>query len=151
MRRLFRLEPETLGRLAEHGRESLGEAALDEWLLPVAAAWGFLFVGELDGEPAGSAQGFRCSDKGDFYLDCFYIRPRFRRRSLGTTLLGQVLQLLGHEGGRRLLVTADPENGAAMALYDAAGFQAVEELGDFYGKGRSRLLMAAALGVEEPR
>ena len=144
--RLHELEPELLGALVENGRESLGDAALDEWMLPVVAAWGLLFIAQLDDDIIGSAQVFRCFEDGDLYLDCFYVRPPYRRRSLGALFLREAISRMGQQGHRRLLATVAPGNGAAIGLFQSVGFEQIDDLRDFYGSGRSRLLMAVALG-----
>ncbi len=145
MRLVISLKPGLLSRLADCGRRSLGPAAPGEWLLPVIAAFGFLFVAEEGEDIIASAQVFACRESGDLYMDAFYVVPERRRRGLGRELLGQVMDRLGREGYSRLLVTADPGNEAAMALYRATGFEELEELGEFYGAGRRRLLLAAPL------
>lgn len=143
--RLTHLEPRALRELADHGRESLGEAALDEWMLPVIAAWGFLYTAEHDGEVIGSAQVIRCVSEGDLYMDIFYIRPKFRRKRHGTAFIREVLRRLGGHGYSRLLATVAPGNTPALAFYDASGFKQTGELPDFYGEGKDRLLVAASL------
>ncbi|MHB8168776.1 MAG: GNAT family N-acetyltransferase [Thermoleophilia bacterium] len=141
-----RLEPAELEELERYGRESLGEAALDRWQLPVVAAFGFLFVGSLAGETVASAQVIRCRREGDLYMDGLYVRERFRGRGLGGALLQGVLgQLAGQGSFRRLLVTVDPGNAVALALYLPRGFRVVDEMSQFYGPGADRLLLAAAL------
>ena len=145
IRRLTGLDPGQLSRLVRYGRESLGDAAPDEWMLPVIAAFGYLFVGRIDGTIAGSAQVFRCRQEGDLYMDAFYIRPDRRRRGMGRAMLEGVMEHLSREGYHRLLVTAAPGNREATALYETAGFGEVEVLEDFYGAGRQRLLLAAPL------
>ncbi len=148
VRLLENLDAEMLDRLCRYGEESLGGAAPGSWMLPVIAAWGMLFVAEADGEIVGSAQVFRCRQDGDAYMDAFYVRPRFRRRGYGAALLAAVKGRLAGVGLSRLLVTLDPANAAAAALYEAAGFREVESLPSFYGRGRDRLLLAAGLGEE---
>ena len=144
--RLERLQPAQLEELESYGRESLGEAALDRWQLPVVAAFGFLFVGSLAGETVASAQVIRCRREGELYMDGLYVRERFRGRGIGGALLRGVLdQLSGPGSFRRLLVTVDPGNAAALSLYRARDFRVVDEMPQFYGPGADRLLLAAVL------
>lgn len=143
--RLERLEPGMLAELAHYGRESLGDAALDEWTLPVIAAWGLLYVARRGGEVVGSAQIIRCFEVNDLYMDIFYIRPPRRGLGYGTKFLCEILERLGSRGFRRLLVTADSSNLPAVALYEKAGFREAGSLPAFYGQGEDRLLLAARL------
>ena len=143
--RLVELDPALLEQLAAYGSESLADAALDEWMLPVVARFGFLFVTRVAGEIAGSAQIIRCLEEGDLYMDIFYIRPAFRGRGYGSRFLAGILEQLPRERFLRLLVTVDPRNSRGMSLFEAAGFSEVDRLDDYYGYGRHRLLMAASL------
>lgn len=145
VRRLTHLEPELLAELERSGRESLGEAALDHWMLPVVATCGLLYIGRAGEETVGSAQIIRCLDGEDLYMDGFYIRKPYRRRGYGTALLSEVKNLLAGEGFVRLLVTLDPGNEAGLRLYESTGFHEVDYLPDYYGKGLNRLLFAASL------
>ncbi len=147
IQRVTCLDPGQLARLAGYGRESLGDAAPDEWMLPVIAAFGYLFVARFGGNIIGSAQVLRCRQEGDLYMDAFYIRPDRRRQGMGRAMLEGVKERLASEGFHRLLVTAAPGTRAAMALYGAAGFSEAGVLEDFYGAGRKRLLLAAPLAV----
>lgn len=149
VQRLTRLKPDLLLQLERYGRQSLAQAALDRWMLPVIATWGFLFVGKNGEEIIGSAQIIRCLEDGDLYMDGFYIRPEHRRRGYGKALLSAVKQYLAREGFTRLLVTISPENVAALRLYKASNFYEVDCLPEFYGGGNNRLLYAARLSLRE--
>ena len=52
-----------LAALVEYGRSALGESALDEWMLPVIATCGLLYVGRVGEEIVGSAEIIRCIDE----------------------------------------------------------------------------------------
>lgn len=145
IRRLTHLEPETLSLLVEYGRAALGESALDEWLLPVIASCGLLYVGRLGEEIVGSAEILGFIESGDLYLEGFYIRPELQGRGYGTEMMLGVMELLSREGFSRMLVTLDPDNEAGMKLYDRTGFREVDYLPDHYGPGRNRLLLAVEL------
>lgn len=145
VRRLTHLDAGLTQELKEYGREALGEGALDEWMLPVIASCGLLYLGKVGEEIVGSAEIIRCMEEGDLYLEGFYIRKEYRRRGYGRELLDAVKKLLAGEGFTRLLVTLAPENEAGLRLYEGTGFQEVDYLPDYYGPGRHRLLMAARL------
>lgn len=146
VRRLTHLDAGMMAKLKEYGNEALGESALDEWMLPVIATCGLLFVGKVGEEIVGSAEIIRCMEDRDLYMEGFYIRNRYRRQGYGTTLLNDVKALLDREGFERLLVTLAPENEAGLRLYEATGFREIDYLPDHYGTGRHRLLLAVELG-----
>jgi ribosomal-protein-alanine N-acetyltransferase len=146
IRRLTHLEPAVLGDLVEYGSTALGDSALDEWMLPVIATCGLLYVGKAGEEIVGSAQIIRCLEDGDLYMDGFYIRPGFQRRGYGYALLSGVQELMAGMGYERMLVTLAPENEAGLRLYEKTGFREIDYLTDHYGPGRHRLLLAAELG-----
>lgn len=145
VRRLTHLDLSNLEKLAGYGRAALGESALDEWLLPVVAACGLLYVGRSGEEIVGAAEIIRCLEGDDLYLEGFYIRPEFQRRGHGRRLLDEIIALLAREDFNRLLATVDPGNEAGQRLYGGAGFSQCDYLPDHYGQGRHRLLMARDL------
>ncbi len=145
VRRLTCLPPELLQEMERCGMESLGESAPNRWMLPVIASWGLLYVASVDNKIIGSAQIMRCMEAGDLYMDAFYIQPGYRRVGCGKKFLFLLKKQLGQLGFMRLLATMDPNNGAGVRLYATAGFEVVDNLPDYYGKGCHRLLIAAPL------
>jgi len=143
--RVTRLEPPLLAALVESGRSDRGESARDEWMLPVIAARGMLFIARNGVEIIGAAELIRCIDPSDLYLEGFYIRPSFQKRGFGSRLLTGVMGMIAGQGFTRLLATQDPANNAASKLYEKAGFCQIDFLSDYYGAGRHRLLLAASL------
>lgn len=141
VRRLTHLDPVLIEELKEYGKEALGESALDEWMLPVIASCGLLFVGKVGEEIVGVAEILRCLEGHDLYLEGFYIRDAYRRRGYGKALLNSIKELVAKEGYERLLVTLAPENEAGLCLYQSTGFIEIDYLPDHYGKGRHRLLL----------
>lgn len=148
VRRLTHLDPVLLKRLKEYGEDALGESALDEWMLPVIASCGLLFVGKVGEEIVGAAEIIRCLEGRDLYLEGFYVRGEFRRRGYGKTLLNSIQELLAKEGYERLLVTLAPENEAGLRLYQSTGFTEIDYLPDHYGTGRHRLLLQFVLDAD---
>jgi len=143
--RLTSLDPDTLAELVEGGRAALGDSALDEWLLPVIAAHGFLFTVRVGESLAGSAEVLRSVGDGEIYLEGFYVLPAHQGKGLGGILLAEVINIFSSQGYQRMLATLDPGNGSAKALYARAGFLDVDLLPDHYGTGRDRLLLAVEL------
>ncbi|MHB0914258.1 MAG: GNAT family N-acetyltransferase [Thermoleophilia bacterium] len=146
---LRRLDGGTVDELQRHGRAALGDSALDEWLLPVVAGYGWLFVARSAGEFVGSAEVLRSRDDGELYLEGLYVTPGRQGRGFGRKLLAAVMARLGEEGHRLLWTTLDPANQAGSRLYRGAGFTDRGLLVDHYGPGRDRLLMSAGLAAGE--
>lgn len=147
--RLTGLSTGQLRELESFGREALGESALDEWLLPVIADHGWLYVGRLEGNIMGAAEVIRSREDDALYLEGFYIRPEYQGRGLGSDLLRQIMQKLSRLGFRRLHATLDPGNVVAASLYQAAGFSGGELRQDYYGTGRDRVLLTADIKTED--
>lgn len=145
---LRRPDSEDIAELRHHGRAALGESALDEWLLPVVAGYGWLFMARSDGEFVGSAEILRSRDDGELYLEGMYVTPGMQGRGLGRQLLAVVMERLADEGYRLLWATLDPANKAAARLYRAAGFTEHELRRDHYGPGLDRLLLCAGLAAD---
>lgn len=143
-----RLDSEAVAELLRHGRAALGGSALDEWLLPVVAGYGWLFVARSDGEFVGSAEVLRSRDDGELYLEGLYVTPGMQGRGLGRQLLSEVMERLTDEGYRKLWATLDPANQAAARLYRGAGFTEHELRRDHYGPGRDRLMLWAGLAAD---
>ncbi len=57
-----------------------------------------------------------------------YVVPGARRRGVGRALVGAVRQAADAAGAIRLSVQTEPDNEAALQLYRATGFAAVEDL-----------------------
>lgn len=150
IRRISHIEPQLLSALTKHGRSALGESALDHWLLPVVAVFGALYIAESEGEIVGAAEIIRAMADGDLYLEGFYIVPEFQRRGFGSRMMEKLPGLLASEGYKRLLATVDPENLAALRLYEKTGFRQEAYLPDHYGPDRHRLLMSLRLAGGGP-
>lgn len=143
---LRELDREMLLTLRELGREALGESALDEWLLPVIAGHGWLYIARDQGAIVGAAEVIRSRDGKAAYLEGFYIVPSSQGRGFGRRLLTEVMVRLRREGLEYLWATADPGNETAMRLYRGAGFSGSRRvLRDHYGPGRDRIMLKAGL------
>jgi ribosomal protein S18 acetylase RimI-like enzyme len=66
----------------------------------------------------------------DAFLTEIYVAPERRREGLGRRLLDEVLRVAKREGAGAVHLGVYPENEAALALYQSAGFKKVPR--DFY-------------------
>lgn len=146
VRRLGRLDPETLERLVRHERESFKEGGFSQWELPMFSEHGALYVLEVDGETAGAAQLVRdWSDPATVYLAGMSVSPAWRKQGLGKRFLADLLSQLREDDVRAITLTVDPGNEAARRLYSQAGFVDVDTHPDRYGRGEDRLVMRLSL------
>lgn len=138
IRELCRLEIESLGE----------EASVNQWVLPVIIRYGLLTIAEIKPgkEIAGVCQVLRSyKDPSKAFIHSFYIRPHLRGRDIGRKLLGEVLKKIRSDKFLGIRLTVDPENDAAVSLYESAGFRRSSVLKDEYGKGADRVLYTLEL------
>lgn len=69
------------------------------------------------------------------------VDPAVRRRHAGRALLDGVVRAARSIGSRELLLEVDPRNGAAVGLYEKAGFQRIGRRPRYYRDGGDALLM----------
>lgn len=70
-----------------------------------------------------------------------------RTRGVGRALLAAVLARLRREGCGNVVLWVDVGRTTARRLYEACGFEAVEEVSEYYGPGRSGVRMVLAFDV----
>ncbi|WP_433040761.1 GNAT family N-acetyltransferase [Dactylosporangium sp. CS-033363] len=69
------------------------------------------------------------------------VHPAHRREGIGTALVAGVLEGMQRAGVKRLLLTVDPANEVAVALYAAFDFRIVSATDGYFGPGEDRLVM----------
>ncbi|MGH3498608.1 MAG: ribosomal protein S18-alanine N-acetyltransferase [Nocardioidaceae bacterium] len=70
------------------------------------------------------------------------VRPVGRGRGVGRRLLRALLAEAARRGCDRVLLEVATDNGAALALYEAAGFAEIARRGGYYGPGVDALVLA---------
>lgn len=132
--------------------EIFGKGGLNEWHLPFIIRFGRLFVLELDGRVAGAAELVKAwNNPLDAYLIGISVNKLFRGLGYGRYFLKSVIMTLKDDGVRRLLLTADEANHAALNLYRGVGFKIVGNLPNEYGPETDRLLMQLDLSEADLR
>jgi phosphinothricin acetyltransferase len=94
------------------------------------------------GNIAGSLVMFRTHTDEDF-LHKIMVHPDMRGRRIGTQLMQTALQ----NTTRSVLLTVDPENAAAVQLYQKFGFQIRRRIDGYYRPQEDRFLMAYEPGL----
>jgi ribosomal-protein-alanine N-acetyltransferase len=73
------------------------------------------------------------------------IDPDFRRQGLGRLLVNDALAQAKEKNIARFFLEVEEKNQAALALYKSSGFTAINRRVDYYGQGRSAILMEIKL------
>jgi len=71
-----------------------------------------------------------------------------RGRGVGRALVNECLGSLRSAGATEVRLTVEPDNSAAIGLYETVGFTVKDTLREFYGAGEDRLLMTLAIEPE---
>lgn len=138
IRELCRLEIENLGE----------EASLNQWVLPVLVRYGLVTLAEIGSEHeiAGICQTIRSyRAPSNAFIHSIYVRPHHRGKHIGSLLLEKVIDRLKQDDLRRVQLTVDPGNKAAVSMYTSAGFKRSAGLRDEYGEGIHRDLYSLEL------
>jgi ribosomal-protein-alanine N-acetyltransferase len=106
--------------------------------LGIATADGL--VAEVDGAIAGFVIGYltRGSVAHVVTLD---VDPSYRRRSLGSVLLEELLARFSRAGAREARLEVSTENTGAIAFYRKLGFRRRRRIPGYYGRGRDAFEM----------
>ena len=142
LRRVHRPDSALLRELEAYDMAAFGPTGLRTYDLAVMAEAGAVFVAYLEDEVVGGCQLVRMLDEpGYFYVVGLYVREPWRGRRFG----GELLRLVAAEsralGAEGLVLTVAPDNAAALALYEAAGFVRERFVSAFYGENEDRLIL----------
>ena len=123
------------------GRSLPSDEAIADSVARIAAdgSGEFLLGAVGDDPPAGISQlRYRWSawtTSEDCWLEDLYVEQTARRAGLGRALVEASIERARERGCARIELDVDSDNGAALALYESAGFR-----GDAKSQGRSLLL-----------
>lgn len=73
------------------------------------------------------------------------VRPESRGRGYGRRLLDETMRIARNGGAERMLLEVASDNVGALALYSAAGFDAIDRRVSYYGEGRDALVLDRTL------
>jgi len=104
---------------AAHFREEMGRRG-DGWVLVLRSP-----RARTEGDRGIRAYGVVRLVADELHVLNLAVAPEHRRRGLGRWLLGFALDLGARRGARCALLEVRPSNGAALALYQAVGFEPV--------------------------
>ncbi|GAL32133.1 histone acetyltransferase HPA2 and related acetyltransferases [Vibrio maritimus] len=84
---------------------------------------------QVDGEDAGFWRVVFEEDKNRYYLDLIQVHPKFKGKSVGGTLIRDLINQ-AHKEGKGLALSVWKINVAARRLYEKLGFEVYGEDGD---------------------
>ncbi len=108
-----------------------------------AATW----VAEKNGRMAGFAiVEWTCAVNDTVaYIQTIEVAPEQRGRGVGGELLRRIEGSAKAAGARTIWLHVDAENGDALRLYEAHGYQCVGKAENYYARGRAALLYSKVL------
>ena len=134
-----------LRRMVDFGVDIFGELGMDEWGLVPQIRHGNVFV--LKEEDKKSIVGLAIlmrdwEDSEKVYLFDYAIMPDLQGHGLGYYFLKVIINNIADQGFKRIGLTVDTENAAALKLYqEKIGFEILEMSEDEYGKTHDRYIM----------
>jgi ribosomal protein S18 acetylase RimI-like enzyme len=117
-----------------HAR-ALAEEAAKRWNEPQVAEAHMLQLDDpqwdallalRDGRPVGGIGVLSVGDVGR--IDEVFVSETARRQGIGRTLMSRALEICARSLFKHVLLSVDPQNAAAMALYASIGFRKVGEI-----------------------
>ena len=92
---------------------------------------------------------FRC-DKDEIILEKMAIRPKDRRRGLGSFMMEWTREFALQQAVRRILIRARASNAGAKAFYDSTGFHTLAKIDGYYQRTGKEPSEKAAYEMELP-
>jgi len=138
--KIKKLEIENLGRVS----------GINEWIIPVLIKYGKLIVAaeSLNYPESGRDRVVGVNELIKDWADCscafihsFYVSRKYRNKGIGSLLLKKSIEILKKDGIKKLELTVDPVNTAAISLYKKFGFKFYEFKENMYGEGIDRNIM----------
>jgi len=109
-------------------------------------AFGELFLVAVGGGTvAGYALGSLQAGETDAVFLALAVAENHRRRGIGSQLMDRLFAGMRERGARRVTLTVEPGNDAAIAAYRSAGFRETAREEDYFGEGETRVVMTKEL------
>ncbi|RJQ33072.1 MAG: GNAT family N-acetyltransferase [Actinobacteria bacterium] len=132
---------ELLSKLAQHEQSVFGQAGLDEWSLGYLIRHGRVYLLEDDYEVMGLAELIRDFDKPDTaFLIGLSIKSEKQNQGLGSYFLEELIREISNSYVSKVILTVDSKNHPAVSFYKKNGFIQFDQIKDYYGQGKDRLL-----------
>ncbi|MCA0295903.1 MAG: GNAT family N-acetyltransferase [Actinobacteria bacterium] len=102
---------------------------------------------DLDAHVVGVATFSRVEESADLLR--VLVRPDARGRGIGASLVRAGLDWAAAVGAHQMLLEVSPENESAVGLYRRLEFEPISTRRDYYGPGRSALVMMRTLAADD--
>ena len=143
------MDPALIAPIVELEREAFGPGGLNIWHLEPLIRHGRVYICRLEGKIVGVVQYMLDWDHPqNAYMIGVSIAKESRGQGIGFLLLQDSLTALAAEKIQAVSLTVDPENLAAVKLYQQKlGFLVTDFKNDEYGTGEGRLVMKLDLDL----
>ncbi len=144
IKRVEELDTDLIEELIRLESEAFGEGGLNHWGLAPMIYHGAVYVIFMDKVAVGIAEYMRdIKDPVKAYLYGVTIDKRYHNQGLASRLLDYSFRDLKSLGIRKFELTVDPNNSAAIHLYQHKfGFKQIDYRKDEYGQGEDRVIMS---------
>jgi len=141
------MDPKIIERLVQLETEAFGSGGLTVWNLEPLIRHGRVYVYKLDNVIVGLVHYMLDWDHPQkAYMVGVSISKESRGLGIGGKLLSESFEALSQEKIEEVELTVDPDNIAAVKLYEGKlGFLVTEFRDDEYGEGQGRLVMRRIL------
>ena len=133
---------DVLGRISDLDRLVFGKRSfpIDTFVHHHELEPDLLLCATADNEVVGYAMS-SAPQAGPAWILSLAVAPSFLRRGTGHALLSATIQRLRKRTSSAILLAVDPDNVAAIELYEACGFNTVDYRPDYLGEGQHRRIM----------
>ena len=122
--------------------EAFGKnGGVDEWILKPLVRYGKVFVLKDEGKVVSIAEFMQKFDSEEIFLYGLCTRKESRGRGYAREIMKRSEEFFIGRGMESIGLTVDPENKAAVGLYQGLGYDIGELQKDEYGQGIDRLFM----------
>ncbi|CAH7018951.1 GNAT family N-acetyltransferase [Vibrio chagasii] len=134
-------EKQELAEIYQLEHALFGDHAYPQFFIRQAFdCWGKgLLVAKQDSKIAGYALTTSTNTQNEFWVLSLAVDPNYRGMGIGRKLMQHAVEQLPRDA--RLLLTVDPNNTSACALYASMGFSTIKQEENYFGDDEPRLVM----------
>ena len=96
---------------------------------------------DAEGRIAGYTLGALQTGNSSGWILALAVEATHRCRGIAKALTERIIQVLADKGAQDVLLTVDPDNRAALKLYQRSNFCEIDRKEDYFGPGETRIVM----------